>query len=632
MKNFFFSIFILVMFLMQESSASVSFPHIPRVGSNLVQNSDISGTSGWEFDGTATYDNSVTRTSGSGSFKFTAPGWQNAATMSSGVSVTPGSTYTVSAYMKLDTWPHQIRILFKSYDASQGKWINGDVKNFGTTKAGIWQEVDMIYTAPPWASEFKAVFFSTVSPNESTAVWVDDVYIGKGIGFEQPPTERVPFEGSHVRVDELGNFEVYKEVSSGVFDWVPFFPLCMYGDDERTDWTIYSEAGWNVEMRAQNADTVAKAKRAVSKYNPDGMMSGINLSQYTFDVSYWLPGYKDTATFRQVLKDIKSRGLMDHVLLYYLDNENNHHEWETVKNVMDIIKQEDIYNGKRGNPIYTLQGQVGLARQHAAAGFQDITGTYVKDEDLHTVPAGPLPWFTALQNMEGLTSPVCIAQINGDSVDANEVIDRVIIYRCLISGAKAFGHWKDGGVLGPIEKKAWWSNFHVFREEIDELLPILRMPHWTQWKLVADKDSINIGTRDYNGEGYALILNESSKTRDINFTLSGLPYTPTSIRNYLKGGTIALNNLSFSLSLNAGKSIVLCFTNPAVPSVTNRIPKNYVNFQSGGISVYNVFGQLIKNIQVGENINLRKNNLSSQIYFYKINEYGNWVKKRNLIK
>ena len=68
-------------------------------------------------------------------------------------------------------------------------------------------------------------------------IWLDHFYFGEGIGYRDAPTMRVAFDGGDVRVDDLGNFEIYR---SG--PWQAFFPSAMFAGNARA-LQFYSDMG-----------------------------------------------------------------------------------------------------------------------------------------------------------------------------------------------------------------------------------------------------------------------------------------------------------------------------------------------------------------------------------------------------
>ncbi len=97
------------------------------------------------------------------------------------------------------------------------------------------------------------------APRPDSDIWLDDFYLGEGLGFEAPPACKTPFEGSLTRVDSLGNIEIN---ISGV--WIPFFPVAVYGASQRADSSIYSEQGFNCLINSGNRLMIQRVKNQVT--------------------------------------------------------------------------------------------------------------------------------------------------------------------------------------------------------------------------------------------------------------------------------------------------------------------------------------------------------------------------------
>jgi hypothetical protein len=164
-----------------------------------------------------------------------------------------------------------------------------------------------------------------------------------------------------------------------------------------------------------------------------------------------------------------------------------------------------------------------------------------------------------LDRQEQQTSPAAFAQFNG--VDGAGDM-RLRLYNSIILGAKAMGYWRDCykacgedfmKSVGPVDKKPWWPDFPNLRREVDRLLPIIREPHWTSWNASVDApDLVHVGTRDHNGEGFLILVNQTTRPQSVKVTLTGLPYSATEIRDYFNDERVAsIRDGSFSISLPA---------------------------------------------------------------------------------
>lgn len=228
--------------------------------------------------------------------------------------------------------------------------------------------------------------------------------------------------------------------------------------------------------------------------------------------------------------------------------------------VINTIKSIDVdASDKRLHPIYALQGEFNIARVHAAKGLVDVSGTYVGGGADATGGAGlgADDGLLILDRLEQQGSPAAFAQFNG--VDGPGDM-RLRLYNSILVGARAIGYWRDcfspngqkeAPSVGPVDQKPWWPDFPNLRREVDRLLPVIREPHWTSWKVsVNAPGSVRAGTRDHNGEGYLILVNQTTKPQSVIVSIDGLPYSAKEVRDYFGDTNIApAANGSFSLML-----------------------------------------------------------------------------------
>ncbi len=539
-----------------------STKHQPRVGPNLVLNSEFDGAGDWFLSNGATYDSGVSRSTGSGSMRLFAPGEKVQSFFPSQVQVTPGETYTFSAYSRANTtngFPPPIVRMYYSYRSATGLFLGNSPNNstrWGNSKTGEWEEMttfiqvpDQINGTPVERIELQ-LFTSDTVEGVNREVWVDDIYFGQGRGFEQAPTPKTAFNGKQTRVDELGNMEVLK---SG--NWEPFFPLAMYGDNSRPNWSDYSNQGFNMEMRAMTSGTVNKAAAA-------GMLSGIDISRFVIP---GLGNYNDVALIESRIADFKAQGLMDDIALYYWDNEVSHSQWDGPVAITDAIKAADVdANGDRLHPIYMLNGQSGVARryQNDQVHISDITGSYIGGDNGN--PRGRTDNFRILDNTENQRQPSVFAQINrGVGIEM-----RPRLFGAIAHGARGMGMWRDTYSTPSlrVENLPWWDDFPSMAAEIDQMMDagLIQMQHWTEWSIDTDQDLIDFGTRDLNGEGYLIASNYNDTSEIVTFTLDGLGYTPVEIRDFFTDTIVAtLTGDQFDITLPANGSGVYRLVAPA---------------------------------------------------------------------
>ena len=545
-----------------------STKHRPLTAPNLVSNPEINGISNsWFLSGaTATYDSGVSRSAGSGSVKLLRSTFPSPDTLTSffpaQVQVTPGETYTMSAYAKSSAatgWPSPIIRMTYNYRSATGLHL-GDhtvATRWGNSKPDEWEEMNAFIQVPDEINgtpveRLELKFFMTDQVGGiDREVWIDDVYVGLGRGFDQAPTPKTAFNGSQTRVDELGNMEVMRNGA-----WEDFFPLSMYGDPSRPDWSDYSNQGFNMEMRALSTTNVQKAKAA-------GMLSGFDVSRYMIDGHFY---YNDQTDLANRFNAMKAQGLMNDISLIYWDNENANEQWDVPSTIVDLIKGHDVdANGDRMHPIYSLNGQLGHGRRHLndQVNLSDVTGTYIGGDNGD--PRGRTDQFRVLDNYENQRQPVTFAQINrGVGLDM-----RPRLFGAIAHGARGFGMWRDTYNTPSlrVENLPWWGDFPNMAAEIDQMMDagLIQVPHWTDWSIETNaNDLIDFGTRDLNGEGYLIASNYDDTSTLVTFTLDNLGYTPVEIRDFFTDAIVAtLTGNQFDITIPANGSGVYRLVAPA---------------------------------------------------------------------
>ncbi len=544
------------------------------------------------------------------------------------IPVEPLTTYTFSAYIKTDGWPTPTMALKVDY------WnitmVNGEeilrprIKPLeiaaSNSVVNQWEEVAVTFTTPEWAEyitlggllKYYVVPEPPAVPTDEFSVWVDDLSLTKGVSFEQQQTPKVPFSPNPVagkyytKVDALGNVE---RCIDGACE--PYFPLCIYGTAARSDFADYSRQGFNCEMRASVDSTISLFADAKSDFNPDGMLSSLQMSNYTTLRAYDyisnppiedeqtyanLVNYIDpiVAAFSENLESIYTQGLDDHLLFYYWDNESLQlTHFELYERLADKIKELDTLH-----PIYMLQGQYSLARRYNNnnAYISDITGSYInsyircdsqKDsggilrelqfdglEDLdgqlqpvlckpyeiggtelryyNQIPEGAAA-LTILDNLESQNQPVVMAQINYSTYKSF----RAKAFASLAKGAKGIGMWRDNfdrnsnSDADKAELAYWWPDFPNIRREIMSLLPVIREPHWSDWNAQVQSGELDFGTRTYGGDGYLFIYNETDQQKTAELSFSDLTYLPYAVTDAAYGNVVAQFNNTGNVELTA---------------------------------------------------------------------------------
>lgn len=500
-----------------KSVAATTPPHLKRVGRNLCEDSALRGNGFWSLGPSTEWDARTSRSPGSKSVKFAG---DKAALVSQLIALKPGRNYTLAVYMKSSGWPSPlIGMQVGVYNGNKKFITNAGGGRHSPSQSNVWEECVYFLRFPPEAAFAQIKLALNERPAEAHGgVWVDDVYFGEGEGFEQPPSPKRPFDGSHVRADALGNVDVLRNGK-----WTPFFPMGICADMKREDWSIYSRQGFNMEMRSGAASLIEHAKNAKSEFNPDGMMSGFDFTAFV-SPSNSLCGNLSLLETR--LRDVFDRHLDSHLLCYYWDNEC-HEAWALPHTVTDKVKRLDLdAQGRRSHPIFALQGNYGIARTFAAEGVTDMVGTYVSDEARRLL---------LLDRIEGQRNPVVFAQIN---LGVGRLF-RPTLYTAIIKGAKGMSFWRDcyrSKTGEQVEDQPWWPDLPNLRREIDQMLPLIRQPHWTNWRVVTETNTpLHIGTRDFMGEGYILLANWTDKPVPVKFRAEGLSYPPIALLDYFNG-------------------------------------------------------------------------------------------------
>ena len=527
---------------------------LPRRGINLLENSHLAGITAWETTAGGSYDPTLSfANDGSGSYRlflpYPATGYGQL--ISRLVPMMNSKPYLFALRMRSLNGPSYVTIGVAEYNANKTYLRQKLGLRWGSSQDLIWEEAVYEYQPSVDAAYVKVSIGKMENAQGDASVWIDDLFFAQSpLGFMSPPAAKKKFDGNATRVDELGNISIFRNG-----DWVPFFPICVYADSERS-MTVYSDQGWNCSMATNTASGIAAAKAAVSAFNPYGMMSALEIDQYA---TRSLQDYGNIALLKSRIDQVLQANLGDNFLFYYWDNEENWAEWDMPKQVAAAVFEKDRgRNGIRGRPIYMLQGNYGLARTFSKAGLMDLVGTYFLGDEGTGGVGGGKDGVIVLNHVEGQESPFSIAQFN-DVNGGGEM--RARIYRSIILGAKGFGFWRDcysssclatsANKLVPIDQKLWWGDMPNLRREIDQLLPLIRQPHWTAWRAeILNSASVYIGTRDLDNIGYLVLANAAQDAKNVQVTVSGLNYTAVTAQDYFTGRAVAtIENGTFSLEL-----------------------------------------------------------------------------------
>ena len=509
--------------------------------------------------GGAAVDPSVSRSAGSGALRFDGPA---ASAASQPVPVREGVQYTAAAYIRTRPWPVQIYITVEFLDRKGNHTGTAQGSAQLTSAPDRWEEAVVSFTPGP-ADAFARVLLGRypARPRLGTSfsngiAWVDDVYFGEGLGFEQPPSEKVPFSGSAVHVDRAGNFDVLR---AGRF--VPFFPLCIYGVGDRL--SLYSAQGFNCIARAPLSSAFLTAARgARSALNPDGLLATLEVTPYFTPGS---PAYADTTGLRRAVDALTHSTASNDVLAYYWDDEQ-YDAYDVPKEVTDALKSADRdATGMRIHPIYVVEGNQGRAR--AMGRLADVVGDYLRPEKMRGARQQPTGTrLTILRSIEGQTAPPSIFVIS-EAYGAESL--RRLVYEGLIAGVRGLAYYRDGACFvdydgdpkGPgckdVTQRPSWAVVPELRKEIDQLLPILREPVGTSWQASTADSAIVVGTRNHDCDGYVFVLNDRSAPASTSIDVRQLPYAATRATDVLTGKSVAVRDGRFTLALGSVQMAVV---------------------------------------------------------------------------
>jgi concanavalin A-like lectin/glucanase superfamily protein/carbohydrate binding protein with CBM4/9 domain len=499
--------------------------------------------------------------------------------------IQPGKTYTFSFYMQVDQMPQGLPQVFgQFYDASGNNTPNQFFERQSVTVTGQWQEVVFLFKAPDGTASVRPTIsmdLQTKNPAGTSTFLISDAFLAPNIIINDSATTKVPFNGSRVHIDSLGNFQVFK---NGTF--ADFFPICIFADMRRPGlnttadwWQNYANQGFNCNMWAGYPQAALRGQQ-------NGLWSGYQIAGYMDPANttyYNQPGLLTNA-ISGTSNSLTSLGALDSLLFYYWDNEKAEiYEWNTPANIAAAIDAADRDSGNnRMHPIYSLQGHTGLARKYNIQGvasgsvpsaLSDTVGTYVRYNERGTAATNNYTQALGhilLNNLQAQNQPVSIAQFN--SPDYEGLNFRAAVYTAIANGAKGIGYWKDcvpnsntaldtclaannsGAEVKPVNLNAWWSELPVLAATIQSQLPIIRKELATTWHLTKTStgDNVQTGTRTYQGKGYIIASNESPSDATATYTLSGLGYTPTAVINaFSKDSVASVASGSFSLPLRA---------------------------------------------------------------------------------
>jgi uncharacterized protein (UPF0297 family) len=535
MKNILLSIVTIVFFTacFGSNKTKISTPYI----------SNLSNPNEWSFGAGAILDKQEK------AIKFSKSGstWITTDRITSNflLDVKPNTTYTISFKSKTDNSKLPSLEVYGAFYSKDGELSNSLGTMVSNSTKNIWEE-NHIYIDTPNNQEitsFQIKVLDLPKKGVDGNIWIKDISFKEGLHTSNN-VEKKEFNGSITKVDKLGNITILKD---GRFE--PFFPIGIYSDHKRADWSIYKNQGFNIDMWADGAGAIKKAKKV-------GLYSSMQIVQYIMPSDPdWIPQTHDEkiAHLNKRLIEIKDQGLLNNLLFYYIDNEFYHIKKEYTEIADIVINQDKDKNGQRMHPLYMLSGTYGLARKYNKR--VDFTGTYVAEDHYDTDRTNA---FTILNETQNQKQPAIIAQINR-GVGKNF---RAILFGAIAKGAKGMAYWRDGGSVGDISKREWWRDLPAITKEIKTMMPLIRSSHKTTWTAMCDEKKFIYGTRFVNNIGYIIISNPAYKDKTAEFKIQDLPYQAKEVLDYFTNDKITnIKNNKFTINIPAHKSKVLKLVN-----------------------------------------------------------------------
>jgi len=542
-------------------------PDIINIASDTFDSSFEIQSSNYFLDENASFDNSLKR-SGNRSIRLS----QNEdAVKIYNIPVTEGSWYIISGHMYVKSLPSDVVRFYTGYTNNGSHVGSVNYTLISISKAGEWEEfiVPLYVQKGKNIKDIKITIRNVGEPDTVISpvsdVWIDDLSVHKVkdsahlFGFTKPEYKRA-FEGSKVRVDSLGNFELKEDK-----EFKPFFPLIMYPGGNLAKFSEYKNKGFNTVV-CHNQE---EAEFAVS--------AGLKWVWSLYGYGIYDKMDNNSSGFVRFIReyeDMKKNAphILDELLYFYSDNEL-YLLFDSFKIFSDQIKKMDVdEKGNRIRPIYMHLDFSAGNKNYYNESYQliDIQGTYAnpllyQENDLISYGVefkgnynAEFSNFSMFENIPNIKIPKTIFVINSPQ----DTHIKSTIFAALARGGKGFAYWKDSGSQPEVETKSWWSDFSNVTSKIEKLKPLLRTPHWTNWELnytlKDDEDGIIVGKRDYGSLRCIIASSRSKKSEIITFT------TPNSdigdVYNFFDGSVIAKGDGdSFSLSFDPLGSGVYCW-------------------------------------------------------------------------
>jgi hypothetical protein len=511
----------------------------------------------------AKYDETIKR-SGKRSIKLTN---NNDIVNIYNIPVEEGSWYIFRGYMYVSSTPSDIVRFYIGY-SNHGTHIRSIVHTIlSNSKANHWEEfvVPVYIQKHKNITDIKCFIRNTGGPNTAISsigdIWIDDVTVHKvrdssQLFGETKPSIKQAFDGAYVKIDALGNFSVKKDE-----EFKPFFPVIIYPGGQ-SKWNSYAKHGFNT---------------VVCNYPGEAQIAADNGMYWIWDLyGYGINDFSASGYDRFVseYKDMKKHNpkLLDKLLYFYWDNEQ-YDVLDSFTKFTDKIKTMDV--DADGNRLRPINMNLNLTPGH-----KNYYNEQYKLIDMQSVYANPLLYqendrgsydyelknwyntefahFSVFEHLPNVTIPKSVFLVDSP----HDTYIENIIFAAIARGGKGFAFWRDSGSQPEIETKVWWDSFPQTVAKIEKLLPLIREPHWTNWKLeyseFDDEDGIVVGKRDYNDKRCMVVASRADISKTITFS------TPDrdmgTLYNFFDNSLVASPSAgSVTLSLPAHGSGVYCW-------------------------------------------------------------------------
>lgn len=276
----------------------------------------------------------------------------------------------------------------------------------------------------------------TDSPDRNGTVFCEDPLVVDAQDFTWEYRKKEAFVTDMISVSPWGLFTIRDE---------PVVPLGIMADRRRT-------LGEMRRLRAQGFNTnmwAASMKQARLAVEAD-MYFMLPLSPYLWHKGW---AYKKWPQLASWYRSILDSGLGEYCLGFYFDNEA-YREHTTIQKGVSIIRNDitDQY------PIYSLNGNYGLAAKQAQMNWADCVGTYTSHENSGGAATG-IDGVLSLYHDPHQTKPVTFAQRNGSPI-GDDLLSIAGKY------CTATSWWGDDRKRA--ETHTWWHGYPAFAAEFQD--------------------------------------------------------------------------------------------------------------------------------------------------------------------